>query len=113
MSYKSKGAQRAYQRRWIAARRKKYLKPCEKCGSKKRINFHHLNPETKLSHKIWSWKVSRLERELLKCVALCRDYHSKHHGDEKREKSFVHGTLKCYKTHGAPKQTLNTSNLGV
>lgn len=52
MSYKSKDAQRAYQRRWIAARRKKYLKPCEKCGSKKRINFHHLNPETKLSHKI-------------------------------------------------------------
>jgi hypothetical protein len=39
------------------------------------LELHHLDPEAKTSHKIWSWSPAKLRRELDKCIALCRDCH--------------------------------------
>lgn len=68
---------RDYRRRWIQERRAAFFadKECDKCGSADRLELHHRDPETKLSHKIWSWAESRRRAEIAKCVVLCNACH--------------------------------------
>lgn len=79
MPYKDKKAQMEYQRVWCANRRKEYVDKhggkCVKCSSTHRLEFDHINPEEKVSHRIWSWSRDRIEAELAKCQLLCRDCH--------------------------------------
>jgi hypothetical protein len=84
--YKDREAQRAYQRDWCRRRRAHYLagKTCSQCGSADELEFHHPDPETKLSHRIWSWARERLEAELAKCVVLCDPCHNALHAAGKR-----------------------------
>ena len=49
--------------------------PCEACGSWIGLEVHHVNPETKVSHRVWSWSKKRRDAELAKCVVLCFTCH--------------------------------------
>ena len=92
---------RAYQRNWLAARRRRYLsyKRCGRCGKTETLEIHHVDPEQKVSHRIWSWSDERRNTELAKCEILCRSCHNAHHKSE-MEKPIVHGTITAYKTKG-------------
>lgn len=74
------------------------LGPCHFCGSTENIELHHIDPDTKVSHKIWSWRKERLEAELEKCIGICKECHDKFHGLLKR-KAIEHGTLHAYDQH--------------
>ena len=69
---------RKYQREWIKSRRTKYFLengPCVKCGSDKDLQLDHINPETKITHRIWSRSEEFRNKELAKCQILCKDCH--------------------------------------
>lgn len=91
MPYKDRQKQRDYQRKWYAARREKYLdgKTCEWCGSDEYLEIHHLNPEEKDSHRIFSWSDERIRKELAKCIILCRTCHFHAHGKMERTEEEV------------------------
>lgn len=97
MPYRNPDIQRAYSRKWIAARRAEYFKDkvCAWCGLSVDLSLHHIDRTSKVSHKIWSWTEDRRLRELAKCVVLCRSCHSKHHADEM--KRWTHGLASTYK----------------
>lgn len=77
MPYRDPDVQRKYQREWIRKRRQEYLKGkvCRDCEGTEALELHHVDPATKVSHRIWSWRKERREAELAKCVVLCRDCH--------------------------------------
>lgn len=78
MPYVDKEQQRAYQARWYRERRERWIKehgPCIDCSSWNNLQVDHVNPELKVSHRIWSWSNERRERELKKCVVRCAPCH--------------------------------------
>jgi 5-methylcytosine-specific restriction endonuclease McrA len=79
--YRDPEAQRAYQREWCRRRRAEFLagRSCAQCGATEDLEFHHVDPETKLSHRIWSWSKARIRAELAKCVVLCDPCHNDLH----------------------------------
>jgi 5-methylcytosine-specific restriction endonuclease McrA len=53
------------------------------CGETERpFEIDHIDPKTKVSHRIWSWSAERREAELAKCQLLCVDCHYKKTGTE-------------------------------
>lgn len=99
MAYKNKLEQRAYQLNYVTAKRRKYIEQlgcCFFCGSHDDIQIHHLNPDEKESHRIWSWSDERIENELRKCIAICESCHTKYHQLQRR-KDIQHGTLSAYR----------------
>jgi len=99
----TKDEMREYQAKWIADRRNKYLrnKKCLFCDAVDDLMFHHINPDQKESHRIWSWSTDRLEAELAKCVVMCRQCHEKMHRlMELHKRPLVHGTMHGYATYG-------------
>jgi 5-methylcytosine-specific restriction endonuclease McrA len=75
---------RNYTREYKRKRREKYLdgKACTWCGSAENLEFHHVNPAEKEDHHIWCWSTERLERELAKCIILCRECHQGYHAEK-------------------------------
>lgn len=74
MPYVDPAVQNAYQRRRLAARRRAWLEvngPCVQCGSTVNLEVDHIDPATKVDHKVWSWRRERREAELAKCQVLC------------------------------------------
>ncbi len=49
-------AQREYQRKWTASRRATYFKGkrCVRCGGTEKLNIHHKDRASKVSHVVWS-----------------------------------------------------------
>ena len=68
---------RDYQRAWISKRRLEYFegKYCERCGSSEDLQLDHVDPDKKISHRIWSWSEERREEEIAKCQVLCKPCH--------------------------------------
>ena len=68
---------RRYQREWMARRRAEFFsdKSCVMCGSTDNLELDHVNPEEKVTHRIWSWARERREAEIAKCQVLCKDCH--------------------------------------
>ena len=95
MPYKDRQKQRLYQRLWKNTRKAQYFadKKCAHCGCITNLELHHLNPETKVSHRIWSWSSDRRKAELAKCQILCRTCHGK------MRRKAKHGTKTMY-TYG-------------
>lgn len=63
-----------------AARRAEWLRvngPCQICRSKKDLEVDHIDPSTKVSHRIWGWRGERRNLELAKCQVLCKRCHKK------------------------------------
>jgi hypothetical protein len=61
-------------RMWMAARRAAWIAengPCVDCGSWDSPEVDHVDPSTKITHRVWSWAKARREAELAKCVVRC------------------------------------------
>lgn len=93
MPYKDKEKKRQYDRERIQKRRAKWFLeegPCRKCGSAENLEVDHIDPSTKVSHRIWSWSEERLYEELAKCQPLCKNCHKNKTSDQISVKE--HGT---------------------
>lgn len=68
---------REYQREWLANRRANFFadKACVRCGSAEQLELDHIDPEQKVSHRIWSWSQERRDAEIAKCQVLCAECH--------------------------------------
>lgn len=68
---------RKYQREWAQRRRRAFFagKSCFQCGATEELELDHIDPATKVDHKIWSWSAERQATELEKCQVLCRACH--------------------------------------
>lgn len=77
MPYADPAKQRAYQAKWMRERRAEWFKDktCARCGASENLVLDHRDPQTKVSHRIWSWSQERRDAELAKCQALCRRCH--------------------------------------
>lgn len=98
MPYTDKDQQRAFQKKWMSDRRKRWLQlhgPCA-CGSWDLLEVHHVDPAKKVDHKVWSWSKKRRDEELAKCVALCHECHQEETSARLR-KPITHGTASGYR----------------
>jgi hypothetical protein len=80
MPYADATVQRNYQRRWIAERREAWIRkhgPCIDCGTWDDLQVDHVDASAKVSHRVWSWSITRREAELAKCVVRCHPCHVK------------------------------------
>lgn len=77
MPYADPDRQRQFNREWIARRRAEWFanKACYRCGTTRNLRLDHRDPDTKVSHKVWSWSQERRDVELAKCQVLCHDCH--------------------------------------
>lgn len=77
MPYKDPNKQKEYQRNWVKSRRLKFMrnKVCADCGEGTNLEIHHNVPDTKVSHKIFSWSEKRFKSEIKKCSILCNECH--------------------------------------
>jgi len=101
MPYKDKDKQREFQRKRVAACRAAFFedKICSHCPSNIRLELHHKDPATKISHNIWSWSSKRREEEIAKCEVLCEECH-KVETIKQLSVEWSHGTRDGYATHG-------------
>jgi 5-methylcytosine-specific restriction endonuclease McrA len=79
MPYKDKRKQYAHNLARMQRRRADWLTangPCKKCGSWKDLEVDHVDPASKVSHRIWSWSDARRAIELAKCQVLCATCHN-------------------------------------
>ena len=112
MPMATKEAQREYQRTWMAKRRSDWFSengPCVVCGSWDNLELDHIDPQTKVSHRIWSWAKSRRNAELAKCQVLCTKCHDlktlrnqenafgEHHGMAKYSEQIVRAVRERHK----------------
>lgn len=101
MPYKNLEQRREYNRRWVAARRAKWMtgRVCDHCGhdgSTHQLELDHLDgaPNTG-QHRIWSYSWERIEAETAKCRVLCSKCHNFRH-----KPRSAHGTLNRYDKYG-------------
>lgn len=98
MGYKDPIRQAAYQNMWIQRRRRAWIHahgPCARCGSSRQLEVHHRNPTQKVTHRVWSWKEERREKELIKCQVVC---HACHREAAALAKKPPHGTASRYES---------------
>lgn len=98
MPYKDPAAQRAYQLERMKQARTEWLLangPCN-CGSWEDLQVDHIDPNLKVSHRIWSWSPARRAAELAKCQTLCLPCHKRKTREEWFEKKAPHGTNARY-----------------
>ena len=77
--------------------------PCGRCGSWEQLELDHIDPSTKIDHKIWTWKADRREEELKKCQALCHVCHIKKTAEDYMKFApQIHGTWQSYKRTQSP-----------
>lgn len=103
MPYKSKEKQNSYQNEWMKRKRESFLngKVCKECGSISNLQVDHIDPNEKISHRIWSWSDDRIAKELEKCQILCETCHTiKSSVESSGHKPYKHGTRKMYERHG-------------
>jgi hypothetical protein len=93
MPFRDLAAKRAYQRDWVAARRREWLtgKSCAYCASTDDLHFHHFDPFDKVDHRVWSWSPAKRDAELAKCIVLCRGCHQDHHRAADRQRFCKNG----------------------
>lgn len=79
MGYKDKEAQRAYQRKWMKAKRERLLASlggkCVKCGTTEGLEFDHVEHWKKTASVNAILSSRRVESEVEKCQVLCEWCH--------------------------------------
>lgn len=78
MPYKDKARQSAYQVQYADRRRQEWIAangPCCRCGNADRLEVDHIEPNKKVSHRVWFWSEERRNAELDKCQVLCYECH--------------------------------------
>ncbi len=88
MPYADRNRQLEYQRLWMQKRRLEYFTGkvcclCD-CADINMLQLDHIDPDTKVSHHIWSWSQKRREEELKKCQVLCVECHKKKSAEDIR-----------------------------
>jgi hypothetical protein len=98
MPYKDPAKQRAAQLRHVTEKRRLALvgRHCERCGTTDELEFHHLDPADKISHRIWSWSWERIAKELEKCEMLCAPCHRERHMEMRTHCSRGHDLSDAY-----------------
>lgn len=101
MPYKDRERQRAFQHAHCREKRLQALigRHCERCGTTDELEFHHRDPEEKISHRIWSWSWERIAKELEKCEILCKPCHQAETSAWRRAQAEArnsHGTRQRY-----------------
>lgn len=101
---KTRESQREYQRKWLAQRKADFYKDksCVQilsngsiCGSIEGLELDHIDPSTKISHNIWSWREERRLAEIAKCQVLCHSCHkTKSAAEHAKGTDFPHSKLK-------------------
>ena len=91
MTYRDPEAKRRHQRETYHSRRGAWFsdKACARCGSVEDLELDHINQDTKVDHRIWSWSAPRRRAELAKCQALCHRCHKSKSAHETRPVSGV------------------------
>lgn len=74
-------------------------KSCGMCGSLEDLEIDHYDPEEKSFNINWHLSRKKLEPELEKCWALCRNCHRKKTNAEMKHKVPKHGTLTMYQNY--------------
>ena len=72
------------------------LHKCCKCGSTDSLEFDHIDPAQKFTHRIFSLSHDRIQAELGKCQLLCKDCHVEKTNSD-LYKPRVHGTVTMYR----------------
>lgn len=103
MPFKDIEQKRAYQLQWVLNRKMSWIESqggrCVQCGSAERLEVDHIDPSTKVSHRIWNWSDARRLEELAKCQVLCYDCHkAKTRVD--LTKPLIHGTSNAFNRKG-------------
>ena len=96
--YKDPEKKREYQRKWMVARRQKWVEdhgPCAVCGSADRLEVDHKDPRQKVTHRVWSWRKDKQAEELAKCQVLCFECH-KNKSNKAAAVPIAHGTSVGY-----------------
>lgn len=112
MPFKDKDRNRAYQAARLARRRADWFNdngPCKGCGSLENLELHHINPNEKVEHRIWSWSWERIEKETKKCQVLCVDCHMLETRLQKA-RAAKHGTQTMYKGYGCRCEECRSEN---
>jgi len=105
MPFSSVEQKREYQRNWCQKQRLEFFtdKSCVMCGSSDNLELDHIDPDEKVSHRIWSFSLKRRDEELTKCQVLCNTCHktkTKKFLSELFTKPVQHGSRYAYKHHG-------------
>jgi len=81
MPYRTKEEHNAWRRRVYKQRREEFFadKCCIDCGSGIFLEIDHVDPKTKVTHRIWLHAKERREQELQKCVVRCQSCHKNRH----------------------------------
>jgi hypothetical protein len=69
------------------------------CGSTSSLELDHIDRNTKVTHRIWSWSEARRNEEIAKCQILCEDCHQSKTVQQLSELNsleLVHGTRRGY-----------------
>lgn len=72
---------------------------CRACGSTDDLQVDHVDPATKVDHRVWSWADDRRRAELAKCQLLCGACHRAKTRAE-QWKAERHGNERTYSRHG-------------
>lgn len=81
MPYKNRAQKNAYQRKWRAANRRRWIESQGgKCALCPETEYHllqvdHIDRAQKVDHRVWSWSAVRRTVELAKCQVLCYFHH--------------------------------------
>ena len=62
--------------------------PCRLCGSSDRLQVDHIDRNTKVTHRIWTWSEKRRLEELSKCQVLCYPCHRIKSNKENSESDY-------------------------
>ena len=94
---------RKYNLERVQKRRKEWFSehgPCVDCRSVDSLEMDHVDPSTKVTHRIWTWAPKRFEEEAAKCVVRCRSCHrerTKKQLSVLNTKPFLHGVYSGYR----------------
>jgi len=105
MPYRTKEEHNAWRRRVYKQRREEFFadKCCVDCGSGIFLEIDHVDPKTKVTHRIWLQAKEKRERELQKCVVRCSSCHKNRHKKDggkwrkKKKKKKEQGSETGYK----------------
>jgi hypothetical protein len=84
---------KTYQREWCRKRRKALMewKKCSICWTTKNLENHHVDKNTKITHKFITFRKEFVDNEMKKCIQLCKKHHDELHAKEK-EREITHWT---------------------
>ena len=93
--YSDPERQREYLREWIRALTEGLAggeRPVPPMWLVERLEVDHIDPTTKVSHRLWSYSVARRDDELAKCQVLCHACHAEKTARYIRSK-VAHGSV--------------------